>query len=214
MRKFEFVYSCYVLVYFFFSSRRRHTRCALVTGVQTCALPIFFPGLLLSAVYVIYLLGLGWLRPDLMPPVPQEERDAMPRRELLGKVLQVGLPPIGLVIAVLGSIIAGIAAPTEAASMGAVGSILVVVIARRFTWTVLREAVYSTTRITATMFFVLICAQVFALAFRGLHGEQLVQDAFRLVPGGTTGVIVFMMVLIFILEIGRASCRERVCQYV
>src|SRR3546814_9514587 len=69
----------------------------------------------------------------------------------------------------------------------------------RFTWTVLREAVYSTTRITATMFFVLICAQVFALAFRGLHGEQLVQDAFRLVPGGTTGVIVFMMVLIFIL---------------
>src|SRR3546814_2185437 len=70
---------------------------------------------------------------DLMPPVPQEERDAMPRRELLGKVLQVGLPPIGLVIAVLGSIIAGIAAPTEAASMGAVGSILVVVIARRFT---------------------------------------------------------------------------------
>src|SRR3546814_17934425 len=109
---------------------------------------------------------------DLMPPVPQEERDAMPRRELLGKVLQVGLPPIGLVIAVLGSIIAGIAAPTEAASMGAVGSILVVVIARRFTWTVLRAEVYSTTRITATMFFVLICAQLFALPFRGLHGTQ------------------------------------------
>lgn len=168
-------------------------------SVGTLFAAAVFPGLLLSAVYVIFLLGLGWLRPDLMPPVPQAERDAMPRRELMAKVMQVGLPPVGLVIAVLGSIIGGIAAPTEAASMGAVGSIVVVALARRFTWKVLREAVYSTTRITATMFFVLICAQVFALAFRGLHGEQLVQDAFRLVPGGTTGVIVFMMALIFIL---------------
>ena len=168
-------------------------------SVGTLFAAAVFPGLLLAAVYVIFLLLLGWLRPDMMPPVPQEERDAMPRRELLGKVMQVGLPPIGLVIAVLGSIIGGIAAPTEAASMGAVGSIVVVLIGRRFTWKVLRDAVFSTTRITATMFFVLICAQVFALAFRGLHGEQLVQDAFRLVPGGTTGVIVFMMFLIFIL---------------
>src|SRR3546814_19761089 len=134
---------------------------------------------------------------DLMPPVPQEERDAMPRRELLGKVLQVGLPPIGLVIAVLGSIIAGIAAPTEAASMGEVSSILVVVIARRFTWTVMREAVYSTTRITATMFFEQICAQVFALAFRGLNGEKQVQDDFLPVPGGTPGSIVFHMIPTF-----------------
>lgn len=168
-------------------------------SVGTLFAAAVFPGLLLSAVYVIYLLALGLLRPDLVPPVPEDERRALARRDLWIKVLKVGLPPIGLVIAVLGSIIGGIAAPTEAASMGALGSILVVLVARRFSWTVLREAVHATTRITATMFFVLICAQVFALAFRGLQGEQLVHDLFAMVPGGITGVLVFMMALIFVL---------------
>ncbi|WP_298727696.1 TRAP transporter large permease subunit [uncultured Ferrovibrio sp.] len=168
-------------------------------SVGTLFAAAVMPGLLLSAVYVIYLLGLGWLRPDKVPPVPVEERDALARRDLWIKVLRVGLPPIGLVIAVLGSIIGGVAAPTEAASMGALGSILVVAAAGRFNWSVLREAVYSTTRITATMMFVLICAQVFALAFRGLQGEQLVHDLFNMVPGGITGVLLFMMALIFVL---------------
>ena len=168
-------------------------------SVGTLFAAAVMPGLLLSAVYVIYLLGLGWLRPDKVPPVPVEERDALARRDLWIKVLRVGLPPIGLVIGVLGSIIGGVAAPTEAASMGALGSILVVAAAGRFNWSVLREAVYSTTRITATMMFVLICAQVFALAFRGLQGEQLVHDLFNMVPGGITGVLLFMMALIFVL---------------
>ena len=108
-------------------------------------------------------------------------------------------PPIGLVIAVLGSIIAGIAAPSEAAAMGALGSILVAAIGRRLSLRVLRETVQSTTRISAMVLFILICAQVFSLAFRGLHGEKLVQDAFLLLPGGINASIWFLMGLIFVL---------------
>jgi TRAP-type mannitol/chloroaromatic compound transport system permease large subunit len=113
--------------------------------------------------------------------------------------MRIGVPPISLVLAVLGSIVGGIAAPTEAASMGALGSILVVALSGRFSWSVLRETTLSTTRITAGMMFILICAQVFALAFRGLHGEQLVADLFTVVPGGVHGILIFMMALIFVL---------------
>jgi tripartite ATP-independent transporter DctM subunit len=100
---------------------------------------------------------------------------------------------------VLGSIIGGVAAPTEAASMGALGAIVVTAISGRMSWAVLRDTTYTTTRITAMVLFILICAQVFALAFRGLQGEQLVQDFFSFLPGGTGGAIWFLMFIIFVL---------------
>ncbi|MCS0497671.1 TRAP transporter large permease [Ancylobacter mangrovi] len=168
-------------------------------SVGTLFAAALMPGLLLTGVFCIYMIVVGIVSPEKVPAVPIEERRAMPRGELWLKVLKVGLPPIGLVLAVLGSIIAGIAAPTEAASMGALGSILVAAIARRFTWKVLVATVQSTARITAMMFFVLICSQVFALSFRGLGGERLVHDAFSLVPGGTNGIIIFMLAIIFVL---------------
>ncbi|MGQ9370618.1 TRAP transporter large permease [Azospirillum sp. A39] len=157
------------------------------------------PGFLLAAIFCVSMLVLGVVRPAMVPAIPLEERRAMPGRLLLKKVLTVGLPPIALVLAVLGSIIGGVAAPTEAASMGAIGSILVVLLAGRLSRTTLVETVYATARITAVMMFVLVCSQVFALAFRGLHGEKLVQDAFALVPGGGEGVVLFMIALIFVL---------------
>lgn len=168
-------------------------------SVGTLFAAALIPGLLLSGIFCIYLLTLGKIRPDLVPPVSLEERDAMSRAELVKKALRVGLPPVALVLAVLGSIIGGIAAPTEAASMGALGSILVVAIAGRFSFSVLRETTLATTRITAGMMFILICAQVFALTFRGLNGEQLVHDLFKWVPGGINADIWFMMLIIFIL---------------
>jgi tripartite ATP-independent transporter DctM subunit len=135
----------------------------------------------------------------MVPAVPKEERDELSKGELAGKLLQVVLPPIALVAAVLGSIIGGIAAPTEAASMGALGAIVVTAIGGRMSWAVLRDTTYTTTRITAMMMFILICAQAFSLAFRGLQGEKLVQDFFAFVPGGTSGAIWFLMFIIFIL---------------
>jgi len=131
--------------------------------------------------------------------VPKAERDAMPRRELWMKFLVVVLPPVALVLSVLGSIIAGVAAPTEAASMGALGSILVTAFARRMTYRVLKETVQATTKITAMVMFILICAQVFALAFRGLRGEDLIHAMFAFLPGGVNADIWFLMLLIFVL---------------
>lgn len=135
----------------------------------------------------------------MVPAIPNAERAAISSAQLAGKMLRVVARSIGLVGAVLGSVIAGIAAPPEAAAMGALGSILVAATGRRLTHTVLRDTVQSTTRITAMVMFILICAQVFSLAFRGLHGEKLVQDAFTLLPGATNASIWFLMAPIFVL---------------
>jgi tripartite ATP-independent transporter DctM subunit len=168
-------------------------------SVGTLFAAAMIPGLLLAGIYLLYLLVLGAVRPDMVPVIPKDERDLISKTELAGKLVRVVAPPVGLVVAVLGSIVAGIAAPSEAASMGALGSILVAAIGRRLSWRVLTETVRTTTRITAMVMFILICAQVFALAFRGLQGERLVQDAFTLLPGGVNGSIWFLMLLIFVL---------------
>jgi tripartite ATP-independent transporter DctM subunit len=168
-------------------------------SVGTLFAAAVLPGLLLAAIYCIYILGLGVVAPKMVPAVPAEERALVSRAQLGGKLLRVVLPPLGLVGAVLGSIIGGVAAPTEAASMGALGAIVVTAIGRRFSWKVLKETVQTTTKITAMMMFILICAQVFALAFRGLQGERLIHDFFAFLPGGVTADIWFVMVLIFIL---------------
>lgn len=157
------------------------------------------PGMLLAAVYIVFLLVLGMLRPDLMPALPQAERDAVSRRELWVRFWKVVVPPILLVVAVLGSIVGGIAAPTEAASMGAVGAVLITVGAGRFKWPVLKDVALETAKITAIMMFILMMAQVFALAFRGLHGEELIVRMFEWLPGGVNSDIWFMMALIFVL---------------
>jgi tripartite ATP-independent transporter DctM subunit len=168
-------------------------------SVGTLFAAALFPGLLLASIFCAYLFLLGVFRPEMVPPVSLAERQTMTGGELALKAIRVALPPISLVLAVLGSIIGGVAAPTEAASMGALGSILVVAMAGRLSFSVLRETTLATTRITAGMMFILICAQVFALAFRGLHGEKLVSDLFEIVPGGVNGVLIFMMLLIFVL---------------
>ena len=135
-----------------------------------------------------------------MPAMPKAERDALSRADLWLRVFKVALPPLGLVLSVLGSIIAGIAAPTEAASMGALGSILVVALAGRLSLEVLREVMRSTLRISAMVLFILICSQVFSLAFRGLQRRAADRaTCSRLLPGGINAGIWFLMALIFVL---------------
>jgi tripartite ATP-independent transporter DctM subunit len=168
-------------------------------SVGTLFAAAMMPGLMLAGIYIVYLLGLGILRPGKVPAVPPAERALVSRRELAGRLLRVVLPPVALVVAVLGSIIAGIAAPTEAASMGALGSLVVAAFGRRLDWDVLVETVQATTRTTAMMMFILICAQVFSLAFRGLQGERLVQDFFQFLPGGINADIWFLMAIVFVL---------------
>ncbi|MGH8634509.1 MAG: TRAP transporter large permease [Burkholderiales bacterium] len=171
----------------------------LQLSVGTLFAAAVIPGLMLAAIYCVYIVILGMVRPEMVPAVPQDERDAMPRGELWLKFFKVVLPPLALVLSVLGSIIAGIAAPTEAASMGALGSILVTAFAGRMSYRILKETVQTTTKITAMVMFILICAQVFALAFRGLHGEDLIRGMFEFLPGGLAADIWFLMLIIFVL---------------
>jgi tripartite ATP-independent transporter DctM subunit len=171
----------------------------MAESVGTLFAASLMPGLMLAGIYCIYVIGLGIVRPDAAPAIPAEERAAVSRRELAGRLVRVVAPPLFLIMAVLGSIIGGVAAPTEAASMGALGSIAIAALTRRLSWKTLRETIQVTARITATVLFVLICAQVFALAFRGLQGEQIVHDLFKFLPGGVNADIWFFMLLIFVL---------------
>jgi tripartite ATP-independent transporter DctM subunit len=157
------------------------------------------PGVLLAIVYIVYLVVMGWLRPASMPPLPLEERDAVSRRELWARFVNVLVPPVMLVVAVLGSIVGGVAAPTEAASMGAVGAVLITALSGRFSWKTLKETALDTSKITALMMFILMAAQVFALSFRGLQGEELIAAMFEQLPGGVNTAIWFLMAIIFVL---------------
>jgi tripartite ATP-independent transporter DctM subunit len=168
-------------------------------SVGTLFAAAVLPGLMLAGLYVAWIVVYGMIRPDSMPPVPKAERDAVSRAQLWLRVLKVALPPVALVLSVLGSIIGGVAAPTEAASMGALGSILVVALARRLSLAVLRDVMQTTTRISAMVLFILICSQVFSLAFRGLQGEKLIEDLFAFLPGGINTAVWFLMGLIFVL---------------
>ena len=171
----------------------------LGTGLGTLFAAAMIPGLLLAGLYAIYMLAIGWLRPDMAPAIPAEERDAMSRQELIRKLFFVVLPPIFLIFAVLGSIIGGIAAPTEAASMGGIGSILIAYLGKRLTKKVIIETVQGTLRISAMVFFILIAAQAFSLAFRGLNGDELIEMLFQFVPGGVTSDIIFVLLMLFLL---------------
>jgi tripartite ATP-independent transporter DctM subunit len=168
-------------------------------SVGTLFAAAVMPGLMLAGLYIVYLLVRGWMNPNLMPPIPLEERLQVSRQELFKRFWKVVVPPILLVVAVLGAIVGGVAAPTEAASMGAVGAVLITIGARRFSLRVLKDVALETSKITAIMMFILMAAQVFALAFRGLQGEELITKMFDLLPGGVNSDIWFMMFLIFIL---------------
>lgn len=159
----------------------------------------FIPSLVLALIYVAYMLLLGWLRPDWVPAIPAEERALTSRKQLLKDMARSVLPPLLLVMAVLGSIIGGVAAPTEAASMGALGALIIAACARRLDWKTLKATLHGTLTISAMIFLILLCSQPFSLAFRGLGGEALVHELFTLLPGGELGAILFLMAVLFVL---------------
>ena len=168
-------------------------------SVGTLFAAALLPGLLLAGLYLIYIALLAWLRPQLAPPIDDAELDAMSRRQLVIQLARSVFPPLLLVFAVLGSIIGGVAAPTEAASMGALGALVIVAVTGKMKRDVLIDTMRSTLKISSMIMFILIAAQVFSLAFRGLNGEALIDDMFAFVPGGLWGNLVFMMIMLFVL---------------
>ncbi len=156
------------------------------------------PGLMLVGFYIAYLLLVAWLKPSACPVPPKAERGGYDR-ELFTRALKVLLPPLGLILAVLGSILAGLATPTEAASVGAVGAILLAVGQRQFNLGTLNEVMRSTTQITAMVFLIFIGASLFSLVFRGFGGDEMVKELLTDLPGGVFGAMLVVMLVMFLL---------------
>ena len=157
-----------------------------------------FPGLVLVGLYITYIAVLGYVKPELAPPIPAAEL-ALFRGDALKRVSIALLPALILIVGVLGSIFAGIASPTEAASVGAVGGLVLTIAKGRFSMPMLRSVMEATTRITSLAFIILVGANCFGLIFRGLNGDHLIQDFLKSLPFGPYGVLAIVMGVIFIL---------------
>ena len=168
-------------------------------SVGTLFAAAMVPGLLLATLYLVYILVLGRLHPERMPLIDAAERAALSRGRLALRAVRALAPPLLLVAGVLGSIVGGLAAPTEAAGIGAALSVLIAALYGRLTLRRVWEAAESALRISAMIFFILIAAQVFSIAFRGLDGEDMVSDLLALMPGGESGALLFLMLLLFVL---------------
>jgi len=154
------------------------------------------PGLALVALYLGWILFKSIAEPRSCPPI---EMSSERRAGLPGRVFGALAPPLLLMLAVLGSILAGIATPTESASVGAVGAMLLAGVKNRFDRRVLHEVMRQTLSITSMIFVILLGASVFSLVFRGLGGENLVHDALASMPGGVFAAVLAVMAVIFVL---------------
>jgi tripartite ATP-independent transporter DctM subunit len=154
------------------------------------------PGLLLVALYIGYLLCVAWLQPRRMPPPP----DTGPVAGHAGwRVLKVLVAPLALIVAVLGSIIAGFATPTEAAAVGAAGALLLALLRRALDLPRLREVMRGTVRLSSMVFIILLGASVFSLVFRGFGGDVLIHELLSSLPGGPLGALFVVMLAMFLL---------------
>lgn len=155
------------------------------------------PGFVLVGLYIVYLIGIAMFQPYRVPPIPAEDRKVS--KELFLQVLTVLIPPVLLIVLVLGSILTGIATPTEAASVGSVGAIILAASKRMFNNTILKNVMRTTTEVTAMVFLILIGASLFALVFRGFGGDDIVRDFLTSLPGGVFGAMLLVMLVLFLL---------------
>jgi tripartite ATP-independent transporter DctM subunit len=159
------------------------------------------PGLLLVGLFILYILIAAFLRPGVAPAISKEELASITPKQLAARVGKALFPPLFLMVAVLGSIFAGIASPTEAAAVGAVGATLLTVLNRKFNMNILREVMQTTVRLTCMVFIILCGAAAFGLVFRGLGGDGLVRDFLGSIAHqySHNAVLAIVMVLIFFI---------------
>ena len=156
------------------------------------------PGLILTGGYAIWIIGLAIFRPNEVPALPPEARAAA-QGHLLRKVIVSMMPPLALILIVLGSIFAGVATPTEAGALGAVGAMVLALFKKQLGMGVLREAMEGTSRLTIMVIFLLIGSTAFALVFRGLDGDIWIADLLTGLPGGWLGFLLAVNLMVFIL---------------
>lgn len=156
----------------------------------------FIPGLLLAALYIVYILIYTFFKRDAAPAMPD---DGTPKSVVVSAALKAIIPPFVLILLVLGSIFFGIATPTESAAVGAIASIGLAMLYRRFSFRMVYESALETAKITGMVFAILIGATAFSLVFSYTGGEQEIHDFLLALPGGNWGFLLFSMALIFAL---------------
>ena len=154
------------------------------------------PGLLLVIAYGLYVFMVAMVKPELAPGA---ETDGAEESDLLTALLKGLFPPIFLMVAVLGSILMGIATPTEAASVGALGAMALAASRGVLNLSVVHEVAIETTRITSMVYLILVGATIFSSIFRGFGGEELIEELFAIMPGGVVGATLVVMLVIFLL---------------
>ncbi|NQZ95225.1 MAG: TRAP transporter large permease subunit, partial [Myxococcales bacterium] len=168
----------------------------LALSVGDLFLGAFFPGVLLGALYVVYILGYALWKPEVAP-LPDDVPDVSLR--LVFGVLAAVLPAAGLILAVLGSIFFGVATPTEAAGVGAFGASLLALGKRRLSRSVVRDVLRETTRTTGFIFAIFLGATAFSLVLRGLGGDHLIERALIGLPFSPQGILVTILAVTFLL---------------
>ena len=157
-----------------------------------------FPGLILTALYAGYVLILTFTHPAAAPALPPEARTLRGFR-LIRRVVFVMIPPLALIFLVLGTIFLGVATPTEGGAMGASGALILALINRRLDWSLLRQAMNSTAKLSSFVLFILIGSTVFGLVFRGVNGDLWVEHLLTGLPGGQLGFLVVVNIMVFVL---------------
>jgi len=168
----------------------------LAISVGDLFLGALIPGLLLALLYMMYIVFSAWLRRDVAPPVSNSEPVTLDLLIQLGTSI---LPPIALIIAVLGSIFFGFATPTEAAGVGAFGALMLTWAAGRLNREVMRDALVETTQTTAYIFAIFLGATAFSLVLRGLGGDALIARLLLGLPFEPTGILLTILLVTFLL---------------
>ena len=158
------------------------------------------PGLILVALYIFYMLGNAILRPESAPPAKAEDiNNAAGESSLFIMISKSLLPPLLLIIAVLGSILSGAATPTEAAGVGGLGAMLLALAKGRLNFSILKDVSESTAKVTAMVYLILVGAAIFSLVFRGFGGDVIVEEFFVDLPGGVVLATIIVMLVVFLL---------------
>jgi tripartite ATP-independent transporter DctM subunit len=159
------------------------------------------PGMVLVGLYILYILLIAFIKPEWAPAIPKEERAAFSGKDMVKKISRALFPPLFLMVAVLGSIFAGVASPTEAAGVGAVGATALTIANKRFNLKILNEVMQSTLQLTCMVFIILVGAASFGLVFRGLGGDSLVREFLGTIAHhhGHWFVLAIVMGLIFVI---------------
>lgn len=171
---------------------------SLITGVSVGKMFVagLLPGLLLMVLVTAYVIIRCWLQPELAPAIPRDQRPSWKEKI---DALKAVILPIMIVVMVLGSIMLGLATPTEAAAIGVLGALISAAVYRKLSFNLMHEASIRTFKLTGMIAWILFGAHAFSAAYQGMGAQALIESLMTYIPGGPWGIIIFMMLIVFLL---------------